>query len=255
MITFSNFTCGYGKKPVINSINGNIEEGKLTSLIGPNGSGKSTLIRAIAGFSRYKGNLRVGGREARAIKRREFGRIVGIVPQQTDISSAFSVYEIIELGRLPYRNLFSGTSAEDEQIIIRAAERTGISDLLCRCASELSGGEKQRVLFSMVLAQDPDIFLLDEPTSALDPNQSVRIFSILRELADMGKTVVVAAHDINMSIPYSDKYISLRDGAIASAGAASSVNETVLEKLYKTSFIPYRSMGGDIAWHPQRISF
>ncbi|MEG1800153.1 MAG: ABC transporter ATP-binding protein, partial [Synergistaceae bacterium] len=186
MITFSNLTCGYGKKPVLNNISGQIEEGKLTSLIGPNGSGKSTFIRAIAGFGHYAGNLKIRGREANSIKRRDFGKIIGIVPQQTDIASSFSVYEIIELGRLPYRDLVSGTSAEDEKIIVGAAERTGISNLLCRCASELSGGEKQRVLFSMVLAQNPDIFLLDEPTSALDPNQSVRIFSILRELADAG---------------------------------------------------------------------
>ncbi len=255
MIEFSSLSCGYSGKNILKNISGAIEHGCLTSLIGPNGSGKSTMIRILAGFGSYEGSLSLNGREVRSIKRREFGQLLGLVPQQINIAAAFSVYDVIALGRLPYHDLFSRLSTDDEKIILEAAERTGISHLLCRCATELSGGERQRVLFSMVLAQNPDVYLLDEPTSALDPNQSIRIFTILRELADAGKTVVVAAHDINMSIPYSDRYISLQEGKITSEGEASDVDQSVLNPLYKTSFVPYTSDGGDIAWHPQRSFF
>ena len=104
----------------------------------------------------------------------------------------------------------------------------------------------------MVLAQNPDVYLLDEPTSALDPSSSIRIFSILKELTEEGKSVIVAAHDINMSIPFSNRYISLRGGEIIAEGEASSLDENILNELYETSFVQYTSDGGDTAWHPKR---
>ena len=141
--------------------------------------------------------------------------------------------------------------------MLDAAGRAGVSHLLFRRASELSGGEQQRVYIAVALAQDPEIFLLDEPTSALDPSQSVRIFSILRELAARGKTVVVAAHDLNAAIPFSDRYIALRGGALASCGAASALDEKILAPLYGIEFEKYTSAKGGRAWHPsaQGLSF
>ena len=97
--------------------------------------------------------------------------------------------------------------------------------------------------------------MLDEPTSALDPSQSVRIFSILRELAARGKTVVVAAHDLNAAIPFSDRYIALRGGALASQGAASELDEKVLGPLYGIEFKKYTSEEGGRAWHPSAQGF
>ena len=248
-------SCGYGGKDILSGFSASVKRGALTALIGPNGSGKSTLLKLLGGVVGYRGSAELEGRELRSMSRAEFGRAVGFVPQQTKISSPFTVYEVIAMGRLPYCGLFSKLNAGDDAAVLDAAGRAGVSHLLFRRASELSGGEQQRVYIAVALAQDPDIFLLDEPTSALDPSQSVRIFSILRELAARGKTVVVAAHDLNAAIPFSDRYIALRGGALASQGAASELDEKVLGPLYGIEFKKYTSEEGGRAWHPSAQSF
>lgn len=251
VFTFSNLKCCYGKKTVLKNISSSIYEGTLTSLIGPNGSGKSTMLRTLAGLQKYDGVLKLNGRDLKTLPRRDFGHTVGIVPQQMNLKTPFSVYEVIALGRLPYQSFFAPSNTDDD-IIADSAERADVAHLLCRRVTELSGGEKQRVLFAMVMAQNPDVYLLDEPTSALDPSSSIRIFSILKELTEEGKSVIVAAHDINMSIPFSNRYISLRGGEIIAEGEASSLDENILNELYETSFVQYTSDGGDTAWHPKR---
>jgi len=239
---------------VLKGLSGRIRAGKITALIGPNGSGKSTLLRALCGFSRYSGQLKLKGRDVSSITRREFGRIVGVVSQQVNVKLSFPVYEVISFGRLPYHGLLSPVSSKDDEVISASAEAAGVTHLLFRRIDELSGGERQRVLFAMALAQQPEIFLLDEPTSALDPSQSVRIFSVLRSLAREGRSIVVAAHDINISIPCSDEYIALKDGCIISCGNSRELDEVVLEPLFGTKFERYVSSGGETAWHPLKDS-
>ncbi len=251
----SSVSCGYGGKNVLDGFSARVERGVMTALIGPNGGGKSTLLKLLCGVVSYSGSAELDGREIRAISRAEFGRAVGFVPQHTKISSPFTVYEVIAMGRLPYCGLFTKPRPEDDEAVLRAAERAGVADLLFRRASELSGGEQQRVAVAVALAQDPEIFLLDEPTSALDPNQSVRIFSIFRELAEKGKTVIVAAHDLNAAIPFSGRFIAMRGGALASQGASRELDEQVLAPLYGIEFEKYISEGGGLAWHPSAKKF
>lgn len=250
-------SCGYGGRDVLHGFSARVERGALTALIGPNGGGKSTLLKLLGGIVGYRGKAELSGRELRSMSRAEFGRAVGFVPQQTKISSPFTVYEVIAMGRLPYCGFFSKLSDDDEAAVLRAAQRAGVSHLLFRRASELSGGEQQRVFIAVALAQEPEIFLLDEPTSALDPSQSVRIFSIFRELASEGRTVVVAAHDLNAAIPFSDRFIALRGGELAAEGASSGLDENVLEPLYGVEFKKFLSEEGDTAWHPsaKNLSF
>jgi len=254
IFTFGSMSSGYGGKMVLKELSGRIKAGKITALIGPNGSGKSTLLRALCGFGRYSGQLKLKGRDVSSITRKEFGRIVGVVSQHVNVKLSFPVYEVISLGRLPYHGLLSLASPEDDAVISASAEAAGVTHLLYRRIDELSGGERQRVLFAMALAQRPEIFLLDEPTSALDPSQSARIFSVLRNLACEGRSIVVAAHDINISIPCADEYIALKDGRIISCGNSRELDEGVLEPLFGTKFERYVSYTGETAWHPLKDS-
>ena len=245
---FEALTASYGERPVLDGLQGEIPSGAMTALIGPNGSGKSTLLRVLAGLQPYRGTLTLDGREVRTLSRREFGRRAGVVPQQFRTVYPFSVREVIEMGRLPYRGLFSRLTGEDEGRIAAAAERMDVAHLLQRCVTALSGGEAQRVLLASVLAQDPPVLLLDEPTSALDPNQAARVFSVLRDLAREGKTVVAAAHDLNAALPFSDAFMALRGGRLTAHGPASGLDKETLKGLYGAEFLPYRSERGDVLW-------
>ncbi|MCR5347758.1 MAG: ABC transporter ATP-binding protein [Fretibacterium sp.] len=246
-------TSGYGDRTILRGIDADIPAGCLTSLIGPNGSGKSTLLRALAGLQPYGGMLKLAGpggeREVCGISRREFALLAGVVPQGFHPSYPFSVWEVIGMGRLPCRGLLGGQfTREDDERIVAAARRVGVEELLSRPITALSGGEAQRVLIACVLAQDPPIFLLDEPTSALDPNQAARVFGLLRELAEEGRTVVAVVHDINASLAFSGHYLALREGRLIARGPMRELNGNVLQSLYGTPFLPYRSERGDVMW-------
>lgn len=246
-----NFSCGYGDKRVIEDISCRIEAGRVTALIGPNGSGKSTLLRALGGLSRYEGTLQLSGREVKDITRREFGQSVGFLRQGIAVRAEFTVWEIIAMGRLPFHGPLEPMNEEDDRIVLESAASAEVSHLLFRRASELSGGECQRVLFAVTLAQHPKIFLLDEPTSALDPNHTRHIFSLLKEKAREGRSVVAAVHDLNSAGSCCDGFIALKDGRVAAQGPISELDETILEKLYGIQFCRYLSKEGNTAWLPQ----
>ncbi|MBR1672931.1 MAG: ABC transporter ATP-binding protein [Fretibacterium sp.] len=241
-------TSGYGAHAVLRGLDVAIPSGALTTLLGPNGSGKSTLLRALAGLQPYGGTLTLDGREVWGIPRGEFGRLVGVVPQNFRPVYPFSVWEVIGMGRLPHRGPLARMNQEDEEAIVGAARRVGVEGLLGRSVTTLSGGEAQRVALACVLAQDTPALLLDEPTSALDPNQAARVFALLHELAREGRTVVAVVHDINTSLPFSDGYLALREGALSSQGPIAALNGGVLQALYGTSFQSYRSERGDVMW-------
>ena len=251
LYTFSGLSSGYGNKKIISNISGKIEYGRITALIGPNGGGKSTLLKTLCGLVDYSGKLGLGKQEVKDISRKDFGRTVGFLPQSISVKSAFTVYEIISMGRLPFHGVLDPMTGHDDEVILESAEQAEVGHLLFRTATELSGGERQRVLFAMTLAQQPNLFLLDEPTSALDPSHSRHIFSLLRRIASEGRSVVTAAHDINGAIYCCDDFIALKEGKIVASGPVSKLDEKILYELYGINFCRYRSEAGDTIWHPE----
>lgn len=243
------FSAGYGSVPVIKEIDCDIALGRFTCLIGPNGCGKSTLIKTLCGVLPYSGSLTLDGREVSSISRREFGRITGVVQQNASFNYRYTVYEVIGMGRLPHKNIFSRLNEADDARILSSAEKTGVENLLFRDISALSGGERQRVMIAMLLAQEPEIFLLDEPTSSLDPKHGIEIFSMLKELCASRKTVIAAVHDINTVARYADNFIAIKDGKFIANGPAAELDGEVLKLLYDTDFVPYVSKRGDVTWH------
>ena len=266
-----NLCACYGKKTVLRDLSLDIPPG-LVSLIGPNGSGKSTFLRVLAGLMAYSGNVilhdsapcealplsanrvppNLGGMlsavkqrgdtsEVRNIPRREFARNAAFVMSGNSLrpSYPFSVREIIEMGRLPYRGIFSRLTQSDIDAVNQSAKILGITHLLERDIMTLSDGERQLAFLACSLAQDTGIILLDEPTSALDPDKSAKVFALLRTLADGGRSIIAAVHDINLSLSYSDYYIALREGELISHGR--KISGSVLRKLYGTEFIPYNN--------------
>ena len=251
-MSFSNLSVSYGSREVLKDISSGpdvLSQGRLVALIGPNGSGKSTLLRTLCGLLRYDGSVTLYGRELGTYRRRELGRIVGMLPQRPSADIAYTVHDLIGLGRIPHGGILSGRSDDDEAAVLSAASTMGVEPLLFRQASKLSGGEMRRALAAMLLAQDPAVFLLDEPSSASDIRHAVRMFSIMKDLSSSGKLVVCAVHDVNLAARFADFIIVIKEGMIFDIIPGGSLDEGILSRLYDISFELFTSGGGDRAWH------
>lgn len=217
---------GYGRKIVLEDISMEISTGELVTVLGPNGSGKSTLIKTICNVMPPKsGTIMIDGNDSSSIPKKEFAKIVAYVPQSTMSFSNTSVYDTVLAGRRPY--IEWSYSADDVRIAADAMRTMHIDDLHDRSVSDLSGGQKQRAHIARALAQDSDIFVLDEPTSALDLKHQIDTMGIMQRLTKQnGKGALVALHDINLALNYSDRVIVLKDKKIYDQGRPSDVITT-----------------------------
>ncbi len=210
---------------VLSDISLSVEAGEMVGLLGPNGSGKTTLIKLASGIMRPKqGEIRLDGSSLVELSRKAIARSVAVVPQQFHIPFAFTVSEVVMLGRIPFIRGFAGENVVDRQAAGAAMELAGVSQLVQRRFDELSGGERQKVILAMVLAQQPKLLLLDEPTVHLDICHQVETLELVRRLnVEQGLTVVAAMHDLNLASLYFDRLILLKDGRISVEGTPAQV--------------------------------
>jgi iron complex transport system ATP-binding protein len=198
--------------------------GRLTALAGPNGSGKSTLLRLVSGlWTPTEGKVELDGQPLRGYARRELARRIAIVPQDTHLSFAFTVRETVAMGRHAHVSRFAREGPSDRQAIDEAMARADISHLADRLVTELSGGERQRVLIARSLATEAETILLDEPTANLDIAHALDVLTLCRALADDGRAVVVALHDLNAAATYATHAVLMKAGTIASTGVAGEL--------------------------------
>ncbi|MFQ5945445.1 MAG: heme ABC transporter ATP-binding protein, partial [Anaerolineae bacterium] len=217
----------YGHGDVLQGIGVEIRAGERVALIGPNGSGKTTLLRLLSGFLRPdRGEVRLEGRLLSQYSRREVARRLAVVPQTLEVPFAFTVEELVLMGRTPYMSPWGGPGPRDVVVVREALERMGVSPLEDRPYPELSGGERQRVVLALALAQEPQILLLDEPTAHLDINHQVEVLDLVRALnRESGLTVAAAMHDLNLAALYFGRLLLLDGGRIVADGPPQKVLE------------------------------
>ena len=245
MIEIDDVAVELGGNSILDGVTTRVEESRFVGLVGPNGAGKTTLLRAIHGvLAPDRGEVRVGGDSVAALSSTEASRRVAVVPQDTTLSFDFPVEEVVAMGRHPYRSRFSGPQSaaagddaepSDRERVQSAMARTEVDEFAERSITAVSGGERQRVLLARALAQDTPALLLDEPTASLDINHQVRTLELVRELADEGKTVVAAIHDLNLAAHYCDELRLLAGGEIRASGDPEEVlAEDHLEAAFDT---------------------
>jgi len=206
---------------VLADVSLSVADGEFVALVGPNGAGKSTLLGAVGGhLSRAAGSVAVDGDEVGSLSARALARRVATVPQETNFGFDFSVRDVVEMGRHPYRLRFGGDDPDGAAAVERALDRTRTTQFADRSVASLSGGEKQRVLLARALAQSVPTLLLDEPTASLDINHQVRTLDLV---AGLEETVVAAIHDLDLAARYCDRVVLLADGSVQAVGTPRAV--------------------------------
>ncbi len=204
-ISAKNISYQLNNKIILDDINLDLHFGEVTTLLGPNGAGKSTLLKILCDEIESNNEIRYFNKKKEEWNKSLLAPQLGILPQQSSLSFAFSVSEVVELGGLPL-DLPNKILAPLTQSMM---QKTGINHLAERLYPSLSGGEKQRVHLARVLTQvsqyKQKIVMLDEPTSALDLSHQHNTLRLARELAAEGAAVIVVLHDLNSAAQYSDR--------------------------------------------------
>ncbi|MGH8932488.1 MAG: ABC transporter ATP-binding protein [Egibacteraceae bacterium] len=224
MIEACGVTVELGGRRVLDGIEFTVGRGEWLTVVGPNGAGKSTLLRYLAGLVHGGGELLVQGRSAVALRRREWARLIALVPQTPVIPASVTVAEYTLLGRTPHIPLFGVEGRRDLAAVHDALGHLDLLDMSQRVVSTLSGGERQRVLLARALAQDTPIMLLDEPTTALDVGHQQQVLELVDQLrAQHALTVVSTMHDLTLAGQYADRLLLLDHGRMVAHGKAADV--------------------------------
>ena len=212
-----------------------IETGKLYALIGHNGSGKSTLIKALSGeMVPSQGSVMLDNQPIHKLPAKMLARDVAYLPQRLPDAAAFTVAELVMLGRYPHQKWLQKPNEQDHRAVERALALTQTQCFSDRTVATLSGGERARVWLAMCLAQQTRYLLLDEPLAALDVVYQVEVIKLIRQLVDeQGLGVVIILHDINLAAQFCDEFIALKNGKLCHIGdVESTMSQEVLQRIF-----------------------
>jgi len=220
MLDVRDLTVRYGSLTVLNHITFSLEAGQWLMVAGPNGAGKSTLIHAISRGVPYKGEVWYQGRDIQTIRPLTLAREMGVLLQNNPVGYAFTVEEVVNLGRYAHRKgRFIFTDEQKEEKVHNALEMTGMLPYRRQSVLTLSGGELQRVFLAQVFAQDPNLILLDEPANHLDLAYQKQIWELIHAwVRQPGRAALSVVHDISLAKAFGTHAMLLHQGRLAAYG-------------------------------------
>jgi iron complex transport system ATP-binding protein len=235
-IKVRNLSFAYEGKEILKDISLDFNKGRFYSIIGPNGSGKSTFIKNISKIlvPKHK-SVFIHKDDILSFNSKNLSRKMAVIPQNILIDYEFTVFDIVMMGRSPYKRRFQDFGIEDEKIVQKYMEITNTWKLKDKLITQLSGGELQRVIAARALSQETDIILLDEPTSHLDIQYQVEFLSIFKNLKK-DKVIISVLHDLNLASIFSDEIILVNKGKVEAIGEPWQViNKENIKNVYNLS--------------------
>lgn len=214
------------QKTILHNISFNVRKGEVIGIIGPNGAGKTSLLRCltnqanILSSSNVSGNVQLKNRPLKQYSAKEIAQHFALVMQKNDTIFALSVQDVMKMGLLPHKSLFSLDSDHDKAQIALALDKVGLSHELHSHFNQLSGGEQQRVLIARALVQASQILILDEPTNHLDVYYQHQVLQLVNKL---NITVIMTVHDLNLASLYCQRLLLLNKGELICDGSPKEV--------------------------------
>lgn len=249
MLRATQLAVGYPGHKVGSGFELRLQPGQVLALLGPNGGGKTTLLKTLLGLLRpLGGQVELDGQPLHTLSAAARARRLAYVPQSHVGAFAFSVADLVLMGRTAHGSLFAAPSVHDRAVAQAAIERLGIAHLAARPATMISGGERQLALIARALAQEAQLMVLDEPTAALDFGNQGKVMREIRRLADEGLGVLFTTHDPNHATRFADQALLIRRGCTLASGAVTEVvTQAMLERLYDA---PVEAIGASAGGHP-----
>lgn len=224
-ISARKLSLGYQNIDIINNLNLDIPQGKITILIGANGCGKSTLLKGIGRILKPRqGAVYLDGKAIHQQKSVTVAQSLGILPQNPTAPEGLTVKDLVIQGRYPHQKWWQQWTLEDEAQVNKALAMTGIQEFSHRELDTLSGGQRQRAWIAMTLAQNTEILLLDEPTTFLDLAHQIEVLDLLKELNHkLERTIIIVLHELNQAARYADYLVAMKEGYIYAKGKPEEV--------------------------------
>lgn len=224
-LEFKDVKIRYGDRLIIQDVNLGVPEGKIVSLVGKNGSGKSSLLKILTNtVKKENGEVYIRGRNIKQYKRKELAQLMAVLPQVYESPSDIDVETMVGYGRFPYKKFGRKYSPSDEAVIEDTLQLTNLQTLRYQQIQTLSGGERQRTRLAMAICQQPQILILDEPTTYLDIAYQIEVLDLIKRInQELGMSILMVLHDLNLASKYSDLIYVLDQQEVAHCGDADDI--------------------------------
>ena len=233
ILSTEQLTVGYRNTPVVKDVEIRVEAGEILCLIGPNGAGKSTILKTlIRQLQPIGGLVLLENAQLAEIKERDLAKKSAAVLTGRIDPEYMTCEEIVEAGRYPYTGLLGILSEQDREKVDDAIQTVGIEEIRKREFSQISDGQRQRVMLARALCQEPRLLVMDEPTSFLDIRNKLEFMGILRRLArDKQIAVIMSLHELELAQKFTDRIVCVCNGTITASGSPEEIfsGETIRE--------------------------
>ena len=224
-IRLEDVAAGYGRKALLNHISLHVSPGNVLTLIGPNGAGKSTILKTVTRqLAELGGTIFLEGTAMSRMREEEVARTLAMVMTERLHPEFMTCREVVATGRYPYTGRLVILSAEDWKLVDDAMQLVHAGDTADRNFSQISDGQRQRVMLARAICQEPEILILDEPTSYLDVRHKLEFLSILQKLCrERELTVILSLHELELAEKISDRILCVNGRAVDRIGTPEEV--------------------------------